>query len=178
MKKWRFNHLYSTLVANIESYESRLSDKYGEFINCRKGCSSCCILESVFPVEAYIISSSLADRSEPGEFRFTETPGRCVFLKDDCCSIYSLRPVICRTHGYPVYVEGKADFCPENFKGMSSIGSEYVIDLDNLNSLLASINIIFLGEVKDKFFMRERIPMNELKSYIVKHRPYNFSHLK
>ena len=169
MKKWRFNHLYSSLIANIESYEARLLDKYGGCISCSKGCSSCCILESVFPVEAYIISSSLIDNSSRELSLFTETPGKCVFLKDSCCSIYSLRPVICRTHGYPVFIDGKTDFCPENFQDLSSIGSEYVIDLENLNNTLASINIIFRGEVRDKFFLQERISMKDLKKYIVRH---------
>lgn len=172
MKSWRFNHLYRSLVTNIESYESKLSEKYGGYINCRKGCSSCCILESIFPIEAYIIAASLADNYDPELALFPETPGKCVFLDDSCCSIYPLRPVICRTHGYPVFVDGKADFCPENFQDLSAIGSEYVIDLDNLNNMLASINIIFRGEVKDKFFLQERISLKELKKYIVQHRPY------
>ena len=172
MKKWRFNHLYGSLIANIESYESRLLDKYGEFINCREGCSLCCTLESVFPVEAYIISSSLTNSRDPLLPRFTETPGKCVFMKDSSCSIYSLRPVICRTHGYPVFIDKRTDVCPENFIGLRTIGSEYILDLENLNSALASINIIFRGEVKDKFFLQERVAMKDLKNYIVRHRPY------
>jgi Fe-S-cluster containining protein len=175
MKKWRFNHLYSTLLANISSYESRLLDKYGEHIKCGKSCSSCCILETVFPVEAYIISSAVIDSDDNDLSLFTETPGRCVFLRDSYCSIYHLRPVICRTHGYPVFIDGETDFCPENFHGISSIGSEYVIDLENLNSTLASINIIFRGEVRDRFFLQERVSMKDLKKYIIRHRSSGIS---
>lgn len=98
---------------------------------------------------------------------FEETPGRCVFLRDGLCSVYSARPVICRTHGYPVLIEGKTDFCPENFNGLKTIESEFILDLDNLNRALASINIIFQGEIDAEFFLKERITLRELKEFIL-----------
>jgi Fe-S-cluster containining protein len=116
------------------------------------------IIESVFPVDAFVIYSAVATGEIAIEsLSFDETPERCVFLTDGLCLIYSARPVICRTHGYPVLVDGKADFCPENFANIKSIDSENILDLENLNKALASINIIFQREIDHEFFLRERI---------------------
>lgn len=161
--------LYRSLIEKLDAHESKLLQKYGGNISCIKGCDACCILESVFPVDAFMIynafsSGSISHESLPP----AEAPGKCVFLREGICSVFSARPVICRTHGYPVFVDGKADFCPENFSGLSSIDSEYILDLENLNRALASINIIFQREVEThEIFLKERISLKELKDLIM-----------
>jgi uncharacterized protein len=166
MSELKSIRLYGTLAEKLEVHETKLLQKYGDFIACRKGCSQCCILESIFPVEAYIISTSLKQADCRKLFTFPETQDKCVFLDMGLCSIYSMRPVICRTHGYPVLIDGKADFCPENFKDLASIDSEYILDLENINRVLASVNIMFGKENCGPFFMKDRITMAELKQYI------------
>lgn len=167
MTQLRSIELYNKLIEKIDQYEAKLLGKYSTDITCSMGCDSCCILESVFPVEAYVIYKSLRSGAViPDDFS-KNTTGRCVFLKDGSCSIYDVRPVICRTHGYPVFVEGRVDFCPENFQERSSIDSEYILDLENLNKALASINMIFSGEIADDFFKRERILLKELMEFII-----------
>ena len=134
----------------------------------KKGAPTVVYLRVFFPVDAFMIYTVAASGAIPPEsLTFTETPGRCVFLNNGLCAVYSARPVICRTHGYPVIVEGKADFCPENFKGLKSIDSENILDLENLNKALASINIIFQREIDNIFFVKERITLKELKVYIL-----------
>jgi len=166
MNEMKSIQLYNSLIEKLDAHEYKLLKKYGEFISCAGGCSACCILESVFPVDAFVIYRAIASgKIDPVSLSFDETPGRCVFLKEGLCSIYSVRPVICRTHGYPVFVEGKADFCPENFKDLKTIDSEYILDLENLNKALASINIIFQRECDDNFFQKERITLKELKDF-------------
>jgi hypothetical protein len=154
------------LIAKLKAFEAKLLAACGPHIKCSKGCSACCILESVFPVEAWniystIISGGYSVRA-PGRVR-----GRCVFLSGGECSIYECRPVICRTHGYPVMAEGRVDFCPENFKGLSSIDSGFILDLEPLNRALVSINRMFLDENRDEFFTPERIMLEDLKVRIV-----------
>jgi len=166
MNEMKSIQLYKSLIEKLDAHEAKLLHKYGEFISCKKGCSECCILESVFPVDAFIIYSAIASGSIDHEsLSFQETPGKCVFLKEGLCSIYSARPVICRTHGYPVFVQGKTDFCPENFKNLKTIDSEYILDLENLNKALASINIIFQREIEHELFLKERITLKELKEF-------------
>lgn len=157
--------LYIALVEKISAYEARLLSEYGGEIACREGCSECCILQGVFPVEAYYIYSRITERRN--QFRIPEAgPANdtCVFLNSNSCSIYSCRPVICRTHGYPLMKNGMIDFCPKNFTGTRSIDSGFILDLDALNRALASINIIFLKENRDDFFNRERITLGDLKN--------------
>jgi len=169
MNEMKSIQLYKSLTEKLDAHEVKVLQKYKEYIVCKKGCSDCCILESVFPVDAYMIYSAfISGEISVDVLDFEESPGRCVFLKDDICTVYTARPVICRTHGYPVLVEGKADFCPENFKDLTSLDSEYILDLENLNKALASINIIFQREIEEgEIFLKERITLKELKGYIM-----------
>lgn len=159
--------LYRSLIERLDAHDKKLLEKYGSHITCSSGCSSCCILQSVFPVDAYVIYRAVKSGDiEISSLKFDETDGRCVFLDGGLCSVYPVRPVICRTHGYPVLVDGSVDFCPENFRGLNSIESEYILDLEYLNRALASINILFQKETEDEFFLKERITMSELKDHI------------
>ncbi len=167
MPGYKSIELYKKLIEKVEQFESKLLERYSSDISCRMGCDACCILESVFPVEAYVIFQAFNSADKTPCDSAGRVEGRCVFLKNGICSIYGARPVICRTHGYPVLVEGRVDFCPENFRERSSIDSEYILNLENLNSALASINLIFLKEIDEHFFKRERISLKELADFIL-----------
>ena len=157
--------LYKGLIVSLENYEARLYKNYGDYIKCRKGCSSCCILESVFPIEAWNIYLDITGKPELlGSLN--ENSGECVFLKDDACIIYQSRPLICRSHGFPIFVDGKVDFCPMNFQNMNSLDSGYILNLEALNQGLASANMLFLRENSIEFFRQERVVLRELCRYI------------
>jgi Fe-S-cluster containining protein len=172
MKEMKSIALYNSLIEKLEYHEIKLLQRYGNLINCKRGCSACCILESVFPIEAYAIYSSPISKEIISKSYTSNESDKiektCVFLKDEICTIYPVRPVICRTHGYPVFVEGKVDMCPENFKDIKSIDSEYILDLKNVNNAIASINIIFKKEIDEKFFGSLRISLKELKDFMLK----------
>jgi len=159
--------LYKGIIASLENYEARLYKSYGDCIKCRKGCSSCCILESVFPVEAWNIYINFT--GQPELFKsLNKISEKCVFLKDDACSIYEFRPLICRSHGFPIFVDGKVDFCPMNFENIECIDSGYILNLEALNQGLASANMLFSRENTIEFFMQERVDLRELCRYIIK----------
>jgi len=170
MKKIKSIKLYNSLIEKLNNYEIKLLQRYGGYISCKKGCSDCCVLESVFAIEAYMIRSSPIDT---GVISKSNKKKSCVFLKDKSCAIYPVRPVICRTHGYPVLIDSKIDMCPKNFKDIKSIDSESILDIENVNKAIASINIIFLSEQREqkdtceKFFLKERITLKELKEFIL-----------
>ncbi len=75
---------------------------------------------------------------------------RCPLLLDDCCLLYQARPIICRTHGLPILITEEAgrrvDVCPLNCKGMERMPGGALIDLERLNSLLVSVNVLYLRE--------------------------------
>jgi len=156
--------LYNSLLASLDSYVSRLYDKYSDQIKCCRGCSSCCIIESVFPIEAWNIYLKI--KGEPSLLNeIDRKPDQCIFLKDDACLIYDVRPVICRSHGYPIFIEGKTDFCPLNFTDIETIDSGYILNLEALNRGLAAANLFFLQEKSAEFFNQERIRFDDLLEY-------------
>ena len=69
--------------------------------------------------------------------------GSCVLLREGLCLVYSCRPMICRTHGYPILV-GEADgplvdWCPMSFlESTPEVGE--ALDLELLNQLLWLVN--------------------------------------
>jgi uncharacterized protein len=170
---------YRALLAKLDSHAKRLLARYRANIVCSEGCAGCCSLSSVFAVEAHAMvlaagrmhpkerwalferAASLRERAalktDPGG-----EAGRCLFLLDDRCLVYEVRPVICRTHGYPLLVEGRVDYCPKNFTTLRTIESSFILDLNAVNTALAGINIAFLKENKDPRFSRERMGTREL----------------
>ena len=161
--------LYHELITRIDTHEKRLLQRYGDYIACAPGCDSCCILGSVCAVEAWVLAC--AYESIPYEQQSAikksveqDTGEDCVFLLDGICAVYGSRPVICRTHGYPILVDGSVDMCPENFRGIDKIDSEFILDLEQLNTALGVINMRFLEEVRDERFRRDRVSLRELVS--------------
>jgi uncharacterized protein len=160
-KSLYYYKLYSDLLSRCDSFASKIMDRYAGNIACRAGCSQCCILKTVFPVEAYNIQQYIAQSGFSAEKPSRADNRQCRFLKDDRCSIYPVRPVICRTHGYPVIIDGNIDFCPENFIGIKTIESENILDLDKLNHALAVINKGFVDNLEVPLPL-ERISFDDL----------------
>ncbi len=107
--------------ADVDREARRLNVVHAAQIQCRKGCSSCCVDGiTVFEVEAEHI------RDHHAELLATGTPhaeGACAFLDEHgACRIYSERPYVCRTQGLPLrWIEEQdgatvelRDICPLN----------------------------------------------------------------
>lgn len=138
---------YRHLLRALDRIGAAVQKQYGASMACRKGCSECCILTSVFPIEAHAIHQYV--QSHPGCIKDTLTKkgkGRaCHFLNPEgVCLIYPARPVICRTHGNPLLIEGRLDFCRKNFNGVKRIKSDVLVPLEGLNRALVSLNREFL----------------------------------
>ncbi len=70
-------------------------------LQCRKGCSSCCVDGlTVFEAEAEAIRRNHAELLETGAPHAT---GACAFLDETgACRIYRDRPYVCRSQGVPL----------------------------------------------------------------------------
>jgi Fe-S-cluster containining protein len=72
---------------------------------------------------------------------------RCPLLHQGVCLLYEARPIICRTHGYPLLTEldgkGTLDHCPLNFKEITNFPAKTIINMDIVNITLAAINSVF-----------------------------------
>ena len=74
------------------------------YIACGKGCSSCCKMNvTISQIEANLIAEKTGIKSK----QFTSSQSHnieefigipCIFLKDGSCSIYDIRPFVCRKH--------------------------------------------------------------------------------
>jgi Fe-S-cluster containining protein len=64
----------------------------------------------------------------------------CDLLNDKKCLIYADRPVICRTHGYPLLADGKAVYCQNNFKKSPPPEDKAdLLPIERINTALAAI---------------------------------------
>ncbi len=89
------------LYDRIDEEASRLTVLHDERLQCRRGCSMCCVDDiTVAEVEADHI------RAGNEELLSNGTPhavGMCAFLNGEgACRIYAHRPYVCRTQGLPL----------------------------------------------------------------------------
>jgi len=89
----------------------------------------------------------------------------CPLLEDRACSMYTIRPIICRTHGFPLLTHYKArpaiGYCRYNFKDMSVIPDDAIIDLDSINRALRAINTSFVDDLARVPQLPERLSIAE-----------------
>jgi hypothetical protein len=159
---------YFDLASRVDELCRRIETDFSAHLACRKGCDACCRHLSLFPVEAAALAHAL-DRRGAGETgrirrqaRLASEEGPCPLLQEGACLLYEARPIICRTHGLPLLAgsgrDRQLDWCPENFRDVKSLPNAAVIDLDVLNTTLASINSLFLAEIPAEMFpYRERL---------------------
>ncbi len=91
-------------LRKIYALVDKLVDAAGPFVACKRGCSACCHINiNITEVEAQVIEEQtgrlytrLATPVRHPLDKFTGVP--CPFLVDGVCSIYSVRPFMCRHH--------------------------------------------------------------------------------
>lgn len=147
---------YRDLVARVDALCGRIETEFGSHLACRKGCDACCRHLSLFRVEGVALAEALGNCSAGQAARIRQRArqstidGPCPLLHGGVCLLYEARPIICRTHGLPLLVrlngKPKVDYCPENFRGVESLPTSALINLEVLNSTLATINALFVAE--------------------------------
>ena len=162
---------YSELRNEIDKITENLSARYKTQMQCRKGCDMCCMDYSILPVEFHYIREQLQKEGfKNGSAGSKQNANSCIFLKNSTCSIYSNRPVICRTHGLPLLYtnddyEWELSTCELNFiqYDYDSFNSSNTYPQDKFNSMLFMLNSAFIDEYKEmKYDKFERIPLKHL----------------
>lgn len=179
---------FRPLQKKAEAEFNRFASKYKKHMTCTMGCSKCCIDDlSVFAWEASIISDWFEELSPQQKQQWKELQqlaprpegenqqDACAFLHRGQCTIYEVRPTLCRTQGMALqYLEEgkgekviKRDWCPLNFDD-SPIGPEPVDDLnlDALNQMLAQAQMIYEQENPDALGP-VRVDLRELRDYLI-----------
>jgi hypothetical protein len=141
---------YRKLCAYCDSVWERVRAAYPGEIACRKGCGICCELQTVNQIEAYAIRFHIAKNGASSEIT-NDGNGACPFLsRDQTCSVYIARPVICRTHGlilrsseFPL--SRRASSCPYNFPSVhpNDFPPELTVDVDVVTKNLVNLNLAF-----------------------------------
>lgn len=161
---------YLSLVNKVDAHVDRLVSEFPKEIVCAKGCDECCLAINLFPVEAFFLAQGYEtldqDTKTAVEKNIHSNTEKCPLLINCCCVLYDFRPVICRTHGYPVTMEkdGKIqiDFCPKNFKTVKQFKKEYLLSLEQLNTMLAAVNQHFLESIETDQLLPERISVRDI----------------
>ncbi len=147
---------YRQLVARVDRLLDDVRLRYPADIACHKGCGCGCRNLSIFPIEALSlfmafqdlpakIAAALRQRAE------AHSIWDCPMLKDRACELYPFRPIICRTHGFPLQTiyNGRPSigYCRHNFKNWPVIPRDAITDLDRINSSLRAINAAVVGQM-------------------------------
>lgn len=174
---------YKKLLIDIEILTESLHKRFSKQITCHLGCTSCCYQQlSLSLVEADFISKAVKELPLETQKKIffaakaiksqTNATEACPMLDGPACTIYEFRPVICRTHGFPITFKDDEseeillDVCPLNFsqEGDSvELNLIDTIDIDRLNLRLAAINYAYCRDsLEESKKSAERREMSEI----------------
>lgn len=150
---------YERHLAAVDREFRRVSGKFAERMHCGRGCSMCCSqMFSISAIEAAYISRAVKEMPEDERRRlrdaaaeyvdkarqltgavdddegFVPRPGvrlPCPALKDDACSIYKVRPIICHKWGIPIFNPSKPmelQACELNFQPGEEVETEGLLE--------------------------------------------------
>lgn len=160
------------LYSKIDEFQNQQREQLKARYQCKNGCSRCCHTDiSVFEIEKNNIalwfeSLSVEQKNElKMKWEQPRTEGACAFLRNDSCTIYEARPLICRTQGLAMLFQEDEqpylDICPLNESALEDIEENEILNLDLLNSILAQL------EQKDAGCTdRDRTRLEELQNLL------------
>ncbi|MEO1270342.1 MAG: YkgJ family cysteine cluster protein, partial [Myxococcota bacterium] len=158
---------YNGFVRKVDAHTTRVASRHAAQMRCARGCTACCRQDlSVSRVEAERILLWLERHGVPERddahgphdahalFFALAGPRACSFLAPGgACGIYPVRPIICRTHGFPIQLsDSTRDTCPLNFAtdgALEQVPAEDVIQLPLLNKTLALIERLHIQAVDE-----------------------------
>ena len=175
---------YREFLEDVDCEAARLTELYSEHMVCRKGCSACCTDLSLLPLEWYALKEQTGTENPPRPDGGDE---RCALLgRDEACSFYPFRPLICRTHGLPLLYlieeydpeglrvdsdepEWQISWCDLNFTKVDEDSMEEifepedVLNMEEWNIRLSALNREFLETPEGEPFRdKARIPLKDI----------------
>src|SRR5512147_965349 len=91
---------YLTLRNEVDNQCALLWEAHKSHMKCKQGCIDCCQSFRILPIEFHAIKESIPKASR--ENADITDINDCRFLADGACTIYEIRPIMCRTHGFPL----------------------------------------------------------------------------
>lgn len=145
---------YLSLRDEIDNRCRELYDLHAPHLRCKAGCDMCCMDFSILPVEYHAIKELAGEDLKKGQPAAKK--GECPFLVNHRCTIYQVRPVICRTQGLPLLFMGEENWelsaCELNFTDFdfADFTEENTFPQDRYNSKLYMINKRFTESFPEK----------------------------
>jgi len=147
----------------IDGFFDAAPEENKKDIQCKTGCTACCFIEiDVSTDEAATIinycrennieidQEYLTKQAAKGRKTYSEV-SRCVFLKENLCSIYPVRPVACRKH----WVKTDPALCDFSGNIVNQVNGYFDVNTEILAS--AVLNVAETGSL-------EEILLKELKT--------------
>jgi uncharacterized protein len=155
---------YRELSNYCEKFWLHVSQKYASDIACHASCGICCELQTVNVLEAYFIYRFLSTASKNTA---AADSGKCAFLNTSGCRIYSIRPLICRTHGLVMksreFVDKYSITCPYNFYSDESVIQEdAILDIDKITENMVKLNYTYCMVHNRKHLASERVLLTSI----------------
>lgn len=165
---------YLALRDEIDQLSDNLHRKHTKHMKCKVGCDMCCMDYRIFPLEFHFILEELRTQKEKPILNKKASDETCIFLRNHQCSIYHLRPVICRTHGLPlIFMNDSGDWelsaCELNFRkfDMDDFNEMNTFPQDTYNSKLFLLNKVFIQAFEEKKYSEfDLVPIKKLNEYI------------
>lgn len=168
--------MYTRYFKLFKQFSKRVDGKCAELINrhhahmqCKLFCSSCCQAFKVLPIEFHYIQENIK-KQIVNTNKYPKT-GECKFLVDGSCTIYEYRPIICRSHGFPLarYNDEagayEISYCHLNFEDyrLEDFKSDNVFYEDDFNVELFELNKKFIQDYgATKYDMIELLEVNNI----------------
>lgn len=155
---------YLQLVAKVDGFFARVSGRHAGEMQCSSGCHDCCEVRlTVTGVEAEVVGRGVAElapeeraelvaRARGAVTGGARASGSCVALDSaGRCSIYAVRPLVCRSHGVPLRMAPDrpgglpvVDACSRNFTalagGPAGADGDCILDQGTLSTVLLAID--------------------------------------
>ncbi len=153
---------YSAVVAKVDAKFAAIATAHGAQMQCVLGCHGCCQPGlTVGFLQREAIRSWLSyhpdfvDQLRQLALEQPHGSSRCGMLDGaGACLIYPVRPLICRSHGAPVRVDGDLDVCPFNFRGqpLEGLPPGDSIDVQTVDTLLYVVSMRFAPKDRGQRF--------------------------
>ncbi|RJX30405.1 MAG: hypothetical protein C4531_09065 [Desulfurivibrio sp.] len=162
---------YRALVDRIDEEIRKTAELHGDRLRCAPGCSQCCAISSVLPLEAAMLRQAIGGLDEQLRKMLrlqAEADVSCPLLVDRLCLVYQARPLICRTHGLPIaYVDYErqaieVSACPLNFSEQYEFDRQELFFIDPFNGELVRLNEEYCAALG--IDSATRVPMRDLPS--------------
>ena len=177
---------FRVLQENATQSFQKIHETLSPQMKCGSGCSQCCLAEfSIFSGEASLVIewfTGLSDEEKRSlREKWQKEAKGCAFLRNQLCTIYEARPIICRTQGAPLRltkenkkeVREEIDACPLNFTAGIPKDRTQWLDLDRLTHLqviaeeFSKKNGLILAEIQPFCDENGRIPLRTLQKILL-----------